>query len=218
VNFTARVFSILTSTALYLALAISGWGGFAAFFSHPALWALAVSLCLVSTVALFAGGSLSPGVKEDRGNRWVLPVLIGLGLISPYVCAYTDRVEFWTLDGDSTRWSGVLLFIVGSVLRLWPVFVLGNRFSGLVAIQPNHSLVTDGIYSRIRHPSYVGLLVGSLGWALAFRSGVGALLVVLMVPVVIARIDSEERLLGGQFGSAYEAYKARTWRLIPMIY
>jgi hypothetical protein len=48
--------------------------------------------------------------------------------------------------------------------------VLGHRFSGLVAIQPGHALVTSGIYGVIRHPSYLGLLVSSLGWARMARS------------------------------------------------
>ena len=36
--------------------------------------------------------------------------------------------------------------------RIWPIFVLGRRFSGLVAIQPGHTLVTRGVYGVIRHP------------------------------------------------------------------
>ena len=52
-----------------------------------------------------------------------------------------------------------MLFAVGGALRIWPVFVLGRRFSGLVAIQPGHTLVTTGIYSVIRNPSYLGLLI-----------------------------------------------------------
>ena len=101
------------------------------------------------------------------------------------------------------RWIGWILYAAGGALRLWPVFVLGRRFSGLVAIQPGHTLVTDGIYRTIRNPSYVGLLVLSLGWALAFRSLPGVLLVALMVPPVIARIRSEEALLSAQFGEEY---------------
>jgi len=54
--------------------------------------------------------------------------------------------------------------------------VLGHRFSGLVAIQPGHVLATCSIYGVIRHPSYLGLLLKVLGWALGFRSGVGVLL------------------------------------------
>ena len=103
-------------------------------------------------------------------------------------------------------------------MRLWPVFVLGRRFSGLVAIQPGHTLMTSGMYRAIRNPSYLGLLVLSSGWALAFRSVVGVLLVALMIPPLIARIHSEEALLRAQFGEEYAAYCARTWRLIPGLY
>src|ERR1700683_1807773 len=108
--------------------------------------------------------------------------------------------NFWTLDGDTVRWLGVALFAVGGALRIWPVFVLGNRFSGLVAIQPGHPLVTSGVYGVIRHPSYLGLLVNSLGWDLAFRSGVGVVLTALLIPPLLARIRAEERLLYSQFG------------------
>jgi protein-S-isoprenylcysteine O-methyltransferase Ste14 len=75
------------------------------------------------------------------------------------------------------------------------VFVLGRRFSGLVAIQPGHTLVTTGVYRVIRHPNYLGLLVNSLGWALAFRSAVGVLLTALMLLTLLARIRAEETLL-----------------------
>jgi protein-S-isoprenylcysteine O-methyltransferase Ste14 len=136
-----------------------------------------------------------------------------------YLPAYTDRKGCWILDGDSIRWIGIALFIVGGVLRIWPVFVLGRRFSGLVAIQPEHTLVTNGVYGRIRHPSYLGLLVNSLGWALTFRSRVGLLLTALLIPLLLAaRIRAEEALLRTQFGSEYGAYCSRTSRLIPGLY
>jgi protein-S-isoprenylcysteine O-methyltransferase Ste14 len=112
----------------------------------------------------------------------------------------------------------VVLFTVGGVLRLWPVFVLGRRFSGLVAIQEHHMLVTGGIYSRIRNPSYLGLIVNMLGWALTFRAGVGVLLTGLTIPILIARITSEERLLREHFGAEYDTYCTHTWRLIPWVY
>ena len=110
------------------------------------------------------------------------------------------------------------LFAAGGALRLWPVFVLGDRFSGLVAIQPGHRLVTSGVYGVIRHPSYLGLLISSLGWGLAFRSWIGVLLAALLVPPLLARINAEERLLRSQFGDEYDAYRARTSRLIPGLY
>jgi protein-S-isoprenylcysteine O-methyltransferase Ste14 len=210
-------FAIVGSLA-YLGLAILGRGGFAAFFSHAALTALAIVLVVLSAVALFSGGNLSPGEREDRSNRWVLVPFGLIGLLLAYVPAYTDRIGFWTIDGETVRWLGVVLFAAGSALRIWPVFVLGHRFSGLVAIQPGHTLVTRGVYGVIRHPSYLGLLVGSLGWALAFRSVLGVLLTALLIPPLLARMNAEERLLHTQFGDEYAAYRRRTSRLIPGIY
>ena len=169
-------------------------------------------------MALFSEGNLSAGEREDRANRWVIAALGLIGVVAAYLPAYTDRKGFWTLDGDTIRWLGVVLFGAGGALRLWPVFVLGRRFSGLVAIQPGHELVTSGVYRVIRHPSYLGLLVNSLGWALAFRSGVGVLLTVLLIPPLLARIHAEERLLRTQFGGEYDAYCSHTSRLIPGFY
>jgi protein-S-isoprenylcysteine O-methyltransferase Ste14 len=208
----------LLGTLAYLGLAVLGRGGFGAFFSHPALDALTLVLFALSGAALFTKANLSPGQREDRGNRWVLAAFGVIGLLAAYVPAYTDRLGLWTLDGDPVRWLGVALFAAGGALRIWPVFVLGRRFSGLVAIQPGHRLVTTGAYRVIRHPSYLGLLGNSLGWALAFRSGVGLLLTALTIPPLVARIRAEERLLHSHFGGAYDAYRAHTARLIPGIY
>ena len=166
----------------------------------------------------FAGGNVSAGVREDRSNRWVIVALVVIGLLLGYVPAWSDRAGVLTIDGESLRWLGVALFAAGGALRLWPVFVLGNRFSGLVAIQPGHTLVTDGIYSVIRHPSYLGLIVNSVGWSLAFRAGAGVILTLCLIPPLIARIRAEERLLQSQFGADYDAYRARTARLVPGVY
>jgi protein-S-isoprenylcysteine O-methyltransferase Ste14 len=203
---------------VYLGLAVLGWGGLGAFFSNPPRIALVIATAVMVVAALFSSGNLSTGEREDRSNRWIIGALGLIGLLSAWLPAYTDRKEFWVLDGDAVRWLGVALYAGGGALRLWPVFVLGRRFSGLVAIQSGHALVTGGIYSHIRNPSYLGLLVLSLGWALAFRSGVGVLLAALNIPPIVARIGSEEKLLRAHFGEQYEAYRARTWRLIPGLY
>jgi len=203
---------------VFLGLAILGWGGFDAFFANPARIALVVATAAMVVAGLLSSANLSTGEREDRSNRWIIGALGLIGLLSAWLPAYTDRKEFWVLDGDAVRWLGVALYAGGGALRLWPVFILGRRFSGLVAIQPGHTLVTDGLYNRIRNPSYLGLLILSLGWALAFRSGVGVLLAALNIPPLIARMNSEERLLRSQFGEEYEAYRARTWRLLPGLY
>jgi protein-S-isoprenylcysteine O-methyltransferase Ste14 len=202
----------------YLGLAIWGAGGFGVFFSVPARIALALVGFALGIVALFSQGHLGAGEREDRSNRWVIAVFGVLGLLLGYVPAYTERNGVWVIDGDAVRWLGVVLAAAGGALRIWPVYVLGRRFSGLVAIQAGHRLVTDGIYGVIRHPSYLGLLINALGWALAFRSGAGVLLTALLIPPLLARIRAEEALLRAHFGSEYEQYCQSSSRLIPGVY
>jgi protein-S-isoprenylcysteine O-methyltransferase Ste14 len=208
----------LAAVSIYLGLAVLGWGGLKAFFANPARVALVIVTFALTFAALASPGNLSTGEREDRSNRWVIAVLGVIGLLAGYLPAYTDRHNLWTVDGDAIRWIGVTLFAAGGALRIWPVFVLGRRFSGLVAIQPGHELVTDGIYRVIRNPSYFGLLVNALGWALAFRSIVGVLLTASTLVPLVARIRSEEALLSARFGARYDEYRGRTWRLIPGLY
>jgi protein-S-isoprenylcysteine O-methyltransferase Ste14 len=205
-------------SAVWLGLAAWGAGGLAAFFAVPARTVLMIVTFALVAASGFTQANISSGEKEDRGNRWVL-VLAGIvGTLLGWLPAYCERQGIEIVGGDVLRWIGVGLFTSGGILRLWPAFALGRRFSGLVAIQKNHTLVTDGIFGVVRNPSYLGLIVSMFGWGLAFRSILGVVLAALFIPILIGRIRSEERLLAGHFGEAYDAYRARTWRLLPYLY
>ena len=207
------------SIIAYLGLAIVGAGGPGRFFSYPPLIAVSLVTIALGFASLFSEGHIGSGVKEDRSNRWVIAALGVLGFIDAYLPAYTDRIDFLTFGGEGVRWLGVFLYAAGGVLRLAPVFVLGRRFSGLVAIQPEHRLVTSGLYGIIRHPSYLGLFV------LIARLGAGVPLRAWASSSPCCRLPSCWRastLRSGcsseTFGAEYDAYRARTWRLIPYVY
>ena len=206
------------SLALYTGLAVWGWGGWSDFMAHPARAGAAVALVVISVAAMFTSGNISSGRREDTKNRWILLPFLVLGFLLAWLPAYTDRHDIWTVNGDAVRYLGLALFVAGGVLRVGAVFVLGRRFSGLVAIQEGHELVTGGLYRVIRHPSYLGLLLGLFGWDLVFRSGVGLLVSLLLLPPLVARMNSEEALLESEFGERYADYRRRTWRLLPFLY
>ena len=132
---------------------------------------------------------------------------------------HLDRLNRWSIDGDTVRYLGLIITAIGGFVRVATVFELGHRFSIFVALQPDHRLKTDGFYRFVRHPSYFGALLAMAGWALVFRSIIGLFLTAAMCVPIIARIRAEEEFLVREFGEQYRAYQQRTrWRLLPFIY
>jgi len=213
-----RAAVLLAVTLVHVWLGAAGWGSWAGYLAHPARAGAVVLGLAFTIVASLSDVSFSAGKREDVRNRWILLPGAVFGLSLAWLLPYMDRRALWVIDGDAIRYLGLALLAVGGVLRVWPMFVLGRRFSALVAIQPDHELVTHGLYGWIRHPSYLGALVGYVGWVLVFRSGAGLLLVLPFLGLIVARIAAEETLLASEFGSAYADYRKRTRRLVPGVY
>jgi protein-S-isoprenylcysteine O-methyltransferase Ste14 len=212
---------ILSTVAVIVqfALAILAWGDWNTFFAHPARTWLVIGSILLLVVAWFSGTSgISSGKSFSPSSKRILfefgAVLFAMILVAPY----SDRHHFFTIDGDAARYSGLALFLVGSIFRLAAAFELGHRFSGLVAIQHDHQLKTDGLYRYVRHPSYAGLLLAMIGWALLFRSTICLVLNVFIFYLLLSRMADEENFLQAQFGVEYRTYRQKTWRLFPFIY
>ena len=207
------------SVIIQFALAILAWGDWSTFFAHPARFWVVIGSFLLLIVAWFSGTSgLSAGEQHSSGSKNILygffSVILALVLVPPFC----DRRNVWTIDGDTVRYFGLILFFAGSILRLAAAFALGHRFSGLVAIQPDHQLKTNGLYRYIRHPSYTGLLVAMIGWVLVFRSAIGLLLNIPLFLLLLSRMNDEEKFLETHFGGHYRAYREKTRRLIPFVY
>jgi protein-S-isoprenylcysteine O-methyltransferase Ste14 len=210
--------SALITTPLYLAVMVWGEGGWSAFLAKPMVVGVCVVTLLSGLAAVFTQANLSGGDRNDPADRRTLYLMIVLSLLGGILPAFFDGRGMWPIGGEAVRQAGLVIYTLGIIARMVPVFVLGRRFSGLVAIQPGHTLVTTGVYGLVRNPSYLGLIVMNFGWALAFNAWVGVLCSVLMIPLLIARMDAEEKMLASQFGDEFAEWKAHTWRLIPWVY
>jgi protein-S-isoprenylcysteine O-methyltransferase Ste14 len=173
---------------------------------------------LAGVAFLFTDANLSGFQQPNARKRWLLVPVTLITVLLAWLPAYTDRRDLWTLDGDAVRYLGLVLFIAGCVLRVGPIFALGRRFTWPLASQEEHRLVTTGFYRYIRHPSYLGALMGTIGLVLVFRSGIGLPLVGLLVPIFFWIIPEEEARLRAEFGEDYAAYQRQTWRLLPFLY
>jgi protein-S-isoprenylcysteine O-methyltransferase Ste14 len=88
-----------------------------------------------------------------------------------------------------------------------------------VTIEKDHELVERGPFRIVRHPSYTGVLLAFVGFALSL--GNWAALLVILLPIGVAfihRMNVEEDALSGALGPQYTDYMRRTKRLVPFIY
>lgn len=180
---------------------------------------LAVLAWLLSetyVVAVALKGAREGGARErsDRGS--FLVVFVGI-----FVALFTSNSLRAAGIGLLPAWTvivGLLLLGAGIAVRLWAVRALGRFFSFVVQVRADHRMVTEGPYRWLRHPSYTGVILAVLGYAVLVGSWPAIPIVAAVVGTVIGyRISVEERALVARFGAAYRAYAARTWRLFPFL-
>ncbi len=109
------------------------------------------------------------------------------------------------------------LCLVGAVLGL---FALGYNRPGNFSIYPQPKaggrLVTAGPYRFIRHPMYTSLMLMMAGISLYNGHPLNVAGAALVVIVVVTKALIEERLLAAAFPE-FAAYRARTWRFVPLL-
>ena len=210
--------------ALVYGVVFSGWGweDLGGFFAHPARAGLVVIGLLnfvIVVVLRIPLNMLRKGSRSVGRQRWLLAGLLLVGVTLMFLLPYGDRRGWLTYGGpDALRYVGLALYFSGNILAFAAVKALGNQYSGYVTLQDDHQLVQTGIYSLIRHPIYLRMLMVGVSVPLVFRSWLWVPFLLFVIGLVSYRIRQEEKLLAEQFGPAFEAYRRRTWRLLPYLY
>lgn len=156
---------------------------------------------------------------DDHYSNLVLKLCLGASIL---LANWLIRAQVWA----TISWHPILIFRIGIVLllggvafRWYAIHVLGKYFSVRLGVQPGQTIMKDGPYRWIRHPSYTGSLVTMLGFGLAFTNW----LCLVSVPLIVFigynyRANIEERMLVAALGDPYREYMRDTKRFIPFIY
>ena len=153
----------------------------------------------------------------DKGSLWLLYILITVGYILSFSIGSTKigRIYHW----DTFFAIGVVLIVIGLVIRIQSLWTLKQYFTYSVSIIENHKLIETGLYKSIRHPGYLGQLIIFIGISTLLSNWLSIVLMIIPIAIgYIYRITIEERFMTEQIGEDYLNYKNRTKRLIPMIY
>lgn len=121
--------------------------------------------------------------------------------------------ETWLLPTPLiiTITAGMIIFLIGAFFYFkWEYFWYKTY---------NGQLVTNGIFSYIRHPHYTSLLIIGYGLSLFFNSIPALIIATIAIPIMMISIIDEEHLLIKQYGKQYETFMKQTpWRMIPKLF
>jgi len=158
------------------------------------------------------------GKIQDRGTQIILWIVI---IASFKMDEWLHRRVPIDMPG-SHSWllpAALGILLLGLGVRAAAIMNLGRAFSTNVATRAGQRLQRSGLYSLVRHPSYLGLELILLAFALHARTW--ACFAVVLVPPTLAvlyRMHVEETALRLAFGADYEDYSHSTKRLIPGVY
>lgn len=155
------------------------------------------------------------------GHRWAY--LVGFGTFAAAgLAGWVFRAPLLSIELGAhpvAIAAGVVLIVASGVMRrLWHRQLSIKTLFGLPELAPDRhpgNMLTEGAYARIRHPRYLEILVGFLGWALFCNYLAAYLVWAFLVVAILILIPVEERELVRRFGAAYEEYRRRVPALIP---
>ncbi|HHW14429.1 MAG TPA: isoprenylcysteine carboxylmethyltransferase family protein [Firmicutes bacterium] len=209
---------VLFQVGLIFVLISAGSGGLG-LPDEPAVVGVLVCMVLGAFTILHTGVDLER--LSDPTELWGLVATLLLAAFFFYFLPLADRKSWFVIiPGDEVRYTGLLLFAIGTGARTMGFLTRQEKMSatGLFPLLDERSFVERSIYLRTRHPQYLGLILQSVGFALAFRSWLGLVAALVMVGPIVARVNAEEQILRERLGERYEKYLERTWRFLPGIY
>jgi protein-S-isoprenylcysteine O-methyltransferase Ste14 len=148
---------------------------------------------------------------KSRGLGWVIGQLMLLGVVAIVAPCYRSAKT----PGFAVASGALLLLYAGSVLLIG-ARTLGSNLTPLPAPRANGELVTNGIFARVRHPLYSGLMAFGFGWTLLWGSYVAIGPAIALATYLHFKALHEEQMLGARF-PGYTSYAAHVPRYLPRL-
>ena len=196
-----RSFALLVYGAFVVFIARHWW----ADTSRHTLLLLLISETLTVALVLFARRA----ALRDASLVAVAATCLALSIFLFFDYANTLRIL--------PEWAGVVLMSIAMAWQIFSKVTLGRSFGILPAAR---GLVTRGPYRFVRHPIYLGYLVGHLGFLLSNFSLYNLLLLAMLYVGQTVRMLREEAVMrAGARGAEYAAYCSTVrWRIVPYIF
>jgi protein-S-isoprenylcysteine O-methyltransferase Ste14 len=176
-----------------------------------------LKIALIVAWVLFLIYWLTSAFSAEQGSasRRRIP-LNSVAALSVILFLYVFSGVSLTVNSAILGAVGAVVFASGIALAVWARLHLGRNWGMPMTRKEEPELITSGPYRLIRHPIYSGFLVALLGTAIVINL-VGLVLVVLLGAYFYYSAAVEEKDLAVAFPATYQAYRARTKMLIPLV-
>jgi protein-S-isoprenylcysteine O-methyltransferase Ste14 len=173
---------------------------------------------VVPEVLMSFSDDRSAAAVDDRSSGPILFVCIWLGILAGYWAAFDFSSFAIPVFRTALFFVGIALMLMGVMLRQYAVRTLGEYFTLRIAIHPGQTVVAQGPYRFVRHPSYSGALLTIFGLGLVFTNWLSLLAVLVLASIGYTyRVSVEEKALLQALGDPYREYMQRTKRFIPFV-
>lgn len=155
--------------------------------------------------------------KEQASEQNLIVKLSFVYYLVTYLLPGFDKRYGWS---DTPLWLVVLaqVFVFLGYILVTQVFKENSYASRTVEVDEDQKVIDTGPYAVVRHPMYVGVTTLYVLSPLALGSTWGLLASVLIIPLIIARIVSEEKILAKDLAGYTEYQQKVKYRLIPLVW
>jgi protein-S-isoprenylcysteine O-methyltransferase Ste14 len=145
-----------------------------------------------------------------------------------YLFSALGGLVFMGLDGGRYHWSdlprwtlpvGLAAYMVSFAFILWAMSV-NRHFEGTVRIQEerDHKVCTAGPYQWVRHPGYLGMLIGMFCLPLILDTGYGLIISAWLSVLLLVRTAMEDAMLRRDLNGYADYAQQVRFRVLPGIW
>lgn len=163
-------------------------------------------------------GKMQEGTKQ-LDKYFILTYFLFVIVITPLVAGIERRLNLTETLPFFYLYIAIILYIFSAIFSLWSM--LHNPFfEGTVRIQKekNHHVINTGPYKIVRHPGYLGMLLGSIALPLALGSVLAFIPLFIMIVLIVVRTYFEDITLQKELTGYPEYCKKVKYRLIPFVW
>lgn len=157
-----------------------------------------------------------PRAEKETGQK-VIQSITSAGFIAILAVSALDHRFEWFPVTRSVSLAGE--FLVGAGFFIIFLVYKENTFaSATIEVVPEQKVISTGLYAMVRHPMYMGALLMFVGIPLSLGSGLGVVVLLLIMPALLWRLLDEEKFLAKNL-PGYTDYQSKVkHRLLPLVW